>query len=102
MSDQRSGAQGQTIEELQARIAELEAENTRLASQPEDTKPLPTVGKQRWRPIVAVVLIVLATLLTPVATIAGWSRIALTNTDAFVRVYAPLAKDPQVQQYIVD
>ena len=32
----------------------------------------------------------------------GWGKTTLTDTDAFVATYAPLAHDPVVQSYIVD
>ena len=41
-------------------------------------------------------------LLAPLAVIGGWGKTTLTDTDAFVATYAPLAHDPVVQTYIVD
>ena len=45
---------------------------------------------------------VLATILAPAATIAGWARVQLTSADAFVDTFAPLADDPNVQALVTD
>lgn len=92
-----------TIAQLRAQIAELEAENAALTarlSQPSPTAP--ALPRQRWRGALAIVLIVIGSLLIPVAAVAGWSRILLTDTEAFVATYGPLANDPRVQSYITD
>ncbi len=64
-------------------------------------RPEPTT-KRPARSIVATVLIVLASLLTPLAIVGGWSRVALTNTDAFVAAAAPLVRQPAVRDYLAD
>ena len=45
---------------------------------------------------------VLATILAPAATVAGWARVQLTSADAFVDTFAPLADDPSVQAMVTD
>ncbi len=50
----------------------------------------------------AVVLVVVALLLAPVAVISAWARIQLVDTDQFVATFAPLAEEPAVQSYIGD
>jgi hypothetical protein len=48
------------------------------------------------------VLIVIGALLAPVATVASWARVQLTDTDSFVAAYAPLARDAAVQAFVAD
>ena len=52
--------------------------------------------------MVAVLLIAIATILSPVAVVAGWTRLQLTSEQAFLDTFGPLANDPQVQQYVSD
>ena len=59
-------------------------------------------GRQRWRTIVAVVLIVLGCVLAPLAGVAVWARNQVTNTDRYVRTVAPLASDPAIQTAVAD
>ncbi len=56
----------------------------------------------RWRSVLSGILIVVALLLTPIATVGAWARVQLVDTDRFVATFAPLAEDPQVQAYIAD
>ena len=95
--------------DLEARIARLEAENSALREQVA-VAPTPAVVTAsppqprktgRWRPIVAVILIVLGCILAPLAVVSGWAKATLTDTDSFVATYAPLAKDPAVKAYVV-
>jgi hypothetical protein len=65
------------------------------------TGPAPA-GRQRWRTILAVVLIVVGCVLAPLAGVAVWARNQVTNTDRYVRTVAPLASDPAIQQAIAD
>jgi hypothetical protein len=55
------------------------------------------VSRQRWRTILAVLLIVLGCVLAPLAGLAVWARNQVTNTDRYVRTVAPLAADPAIQ-----
>ncbi|GAA3640432.1 hypothetical protein [Microlunatus ginsengisoli] len=95
--------------DLQARVAALEAENRvlrdRVAAPPDTTAVAASTYTARktgrWRPFVAVILIVLGCVLAPLAIVSGWARATLTDTDNFVATYAPLAKDPAVQAYVV-
>jgi hypothetical protein len=59
-------------------------------------------SRQRWRTIVAVVLIVVGCVLAPLAGVAVWARNQVTNTDRYVRTVAPLASDPAIQQAVAD
>jgi hypothetical protein len=59
-------------------------------------------SRQRWRTILAVLLIVVGCVLAPLAGVAVWARNQVTNTDRYVRTVAPLASDPAIQQAIAD
>jgi len=63
------------------------------------TGPVP---RQRWRTIVACLLIVVGCVLAPLAGVAVWARNQVTNTDRYVRTVAPLASDPAIQAAIAD
>lgn len=101
-----------TNAELARRVAALEAENAALKSRLDEnaTQPLPDSAtavepkhKRGWGwTLLAVVLIVIGAILAPVAVVASWAKVQLTDTDAFVTTYAPLAKDPGVQAYVTD
>lgn len=97
-----------TNAELVRRVSELEAENLalrdRVAQTTDEILPEPTepIRKRRgwgWT-LLATVLIVLGAILAPVAVVASWAKVQLTDTDTFVATYAPLAHDPAVQDFI--
>lgn len=110
--------------ELLRRIDELEEENIalregaeragsagahggvtqELAPQRSAAKDTATRPHKRtwWWTVLAVVLITVGALIAPFAVVASWARVALTDTDQFVATYAPLAEDPDVQQYVTD
>lgn len=61
----------------------------------------PTVPRPpRWRRITGTALVVLGIVLAPVALIANWAVIELSDTDHFVETFAPLASDPAVQKLV--
>jgi len=102
-----------TNAELLQRLSALEAENAALrqqvAADPNATQPLPPAEvppakhHRSWAwTLLAVVLIVVGAILAPVAVVASWAKVQLTDTDSFVATYAPLAKDPGVQAFITD
>lgn len=101
-----------TNDELARRVAALEAENAALRSRLDEnaTEPLPEFApapepkhRRGWGwTLLAVVLIVIGAILAPVAVVASWAKVQLTDTDAFVATYAPLANDPGVQAYVTD
>ncbi|MGF1429864.1 hypothetical protein [Kitasatospora sp. LaBMicrA B282] len=76
---------------LRRRVAELEA-----ASGP------PAPRHHRLRSTGAVLLIVLASVLSLLAVLAVWLSDEVTDTDRFVATMAPLARDPQVQSAVSD
>lgn len=96
------------VEGLQARVAELEAELTQLRGQEAPTVVIETAAaapersSHRARSILSATVIVIALLLAPLSVVAGFARIQLTNTDAFVATFAPLADDPSVQADVQD
>ncbi|MCK2035649.1 hypothetical protein KZC51_05815 [Microbacterium sp. SSW1-49] len=90
-----------TTEELQQRLQALEAENATLrAALPSDT-PVERRSRRTWgRTLLATALITLGALLAPVAVVATWANVQLTDTERFVASYAPLADDPAIQSLI--
>ncbi|HEY8282418.1 MAG TPA: hypothetical protein VIG28_08030 [Leifsonia sp.] len=104
-----------TDEELLRRIAELEEQNADLRARVLSDTPASEDGlsagpvdaarphRRGWGwTLLAVVLIVIGAVLAPVAVVASWAKVQLTETDAFVATYAPLAHDPGVQAFITD
>lgn len=107
-----------TNSELLQRIAQLEAENAGLREtietiENDPTQPIPphdaavpstAVPRKHTRSwawtLLAAVLILIGALLAPVAVVSSWAKVQLTDTDAFVAAYAPLAKDAGVQSFV--
>jgi hypothetical protein len=50
-----------------------------------------------WRPPLAITLIVLGSVLAPVAVVGFWASNEVTNTDRYVQNMAPLISEPAVQ-----
>jgi hypothetical protein len=94
------------VARLNARIAVLESELAEARSAPPPVPPGHQTGhregRERWRTIVAGVLITLACLLAPLSVLAVWSSNTVSNTDRYVQTVAPLAKDPDVQAAVTD
>ena len=86
------------LQRLRAEVAQLRA--TGGESPPAVERP------SRWnrggRAALAVVLITLGVLLTPLSVMSVWARGQVTDTDRYVETVAPLASDPAVQQEIAD
>jgi hypothetical protein len=109
-----------TDDELRERLTALEAENAALrgelerastgvalgegeASGARTAAPPAAPHKRGWPwTLLSVVLIVIGAVLAPVAVVASWAKVQLTDTDTFVATYAPLADDPAVQAYVTD
>jgi hypothetical protein len=99
-----------TNTELLERISALEQENAalRLQSGPADATVMPsappvTAHRRSWAwTLLATVLIVVGAILAPLAVVASWAKVQLTDTDSFVATYAPLAHDPAVQAFVTD
>jgi hypothetical protein len=90
------------LERLRAEVASLRAEARRAQAAPREAVAAGRAGRQRWRTIVAVLLIVLGCVLAPLAGVAVWARNQVTNTDRYVATVAPLAEDPAIQQAVTD
>jgi hypothetical protein len=90
------------LERLRAEVATLRAQ----ARQPEATSGGGVVAgraaRQRWRTVIATLLIVLGCVLAPLAGVAVWARNQVTNTDRYLATVAPLASDPAIQNAIAD
>ncbi|MEU0783839.1 hypothetical protein ABZ341_19955 [Streptomyces sp. NPDC006173] len=84
-----NGDDAREIAELRARVAELERRR-------------PT-GQRHWvRPFFAVLLILVAAVLTPLSAVAAWSSDLIGDTDRYVSTMKPLASDPDVQDAVAD
>ncbi|MFD6751437.1 hypothetical protein ACFWDC_40915, partial [Streptomyces anthocyanicus] len=84
-----NGDDAREIAELRARVAELERRR-------------PT-GQRHWvRPFFAVLLIIVAAVLTPLSAVAAWSSDLIGDTDRYVSTMKPLASDPDVQEAVAD
>jgi hypothetical protein len=97
--------------EERAELERLRTENAALRAQvrekaaPTDTAPIETAdraGRQRWRTIVATLLIVIGCVLAPLSVAAVWTRNQVTNTDRYVATVSPLADDPAIQSAVAD
>src|SRR5690349_911934 len=89
-----TNAADNTTDDLGEEVRRLRAENARLRGDPGPRRP--------WRAALVVLLLALATVLSPAAVVAGWARIQLTSADTFVDTFAPLADDPNVQAMVTD
>ncbi|WP_229378321.1 hypothetical protein [Streptomyces sp. VRA16 Mangrove soil] len=76
---------------LRARVSELEAEQS-----------APPPRRSRLKSTLAVVLVVLAAILTPLSVVAVWSDALIGDTDRYVQTMAPLADDPDVQNAVAN
>jgi hypothetical protein len=97
--------------EERAELERLRTENAALRAQVRekaattDTAPIETAdraGRQRWRTIVATLLIVIGCVLAPLSVAAIWTRNQVTNTDRYVATVSPLADDPAIQNAVAD
>ena len=94
------------VARLNARIAALEGELAVARATPPPAVPGPSVGgrqrRERWRTIVATLLIILGCVLAPLSVVAVWSSNQISDTDQYVETVAPLAHDPDVQAAVTD
>src|SRR5688572_26619625 len=88
-------------DDVDARLAALEAENERLRQHLDDTPPTALKGG-RWRAVLSALCIVIAAILVPVSVVGSWTRVQLVDETQFVDTFAPLADDPAVQAMIID
>ncbi|MFE7188783.1 hypothetical protein [Kitasatospora sp. NPDC057541] len=85
------GDRSDELAELRARLGAVEA---RTAAAPP--------RRHRARSAFAVLLVLLACVLTPLSIAAVWTRSQITDTDRYVATMAPLAADPAVQTAVAD
>jgi hypothetical protein len=91
-----TGEERAELERLRAEVSALRARRT------EPVAAAGRVARQRWRTIVACLLIVVGCVLAPLSVVAVWCRNQVTNTDRYVQTVAPLAEDPAIQNAIAD
>jgi hypothetical protein len=102
--DSRDALTGDERAELQRLRAEVAALRVQVR-QPEAAAGAVVTRRavrQRWRTVVAVLLVVLGCVLAPLAGVAVWARNQVTNTDRYVATVTPLASDPAIQQAVTD
>ena len=78
-------------------VADIEA--TTIAPEAANTQAAPP---GRARRVVAIVLVVCVGLLSVLSVVAGYVRGELLDTDSYVEMVAPLARNPAVQAEVVD
>lgn len=81
------------LNKLRVRVQLLEEENASLK-----------VRRRRLsgRSVVAAIVLTLAVLIAPIAAMGTWARLQLVDADRFVATFAPLAEDPDVQDFVAD
>jgi hypothetical protein len=98
-----TGEERAELERLRAEVASLRAQATQVVpdggAAPPGRRPRP---RQRWRAVVATLLIVVGCVLAPLSVVAIWARNQVTNTDRYVATVSPLARDPAIQNAIAD
>ena len=83
------------LERLRAQVAATQALPQAGATPPE---PRRSPGRGRWAG--AMVLLLVAALLAPLSALATFTRATVLDTDKYLAMVAPLAKDPAVQEEI--
>ncbi|MDP9208261.1 MAG: hypothetical protein M3O65_07135, partial [Actinomycetota bacterium] len=98
-----SMAERTELERLRAEVTTLRRQ---VQGQGQGGKAGPPVaavgGRQRWRSIVATLLIVVGCVLAPLSVAAIWTRNQVTNTERYIATVTPLASDPAIQNAIAD
>ena len=66
--------------------------------------PAPATPRRtgHWRAPLAITLIILGSVLAPVAVVGYWASNEVTNTDRYVQNMAPLISDPAIQNALTD
>ncbi|GAA2759096.1 hypothetical protein [Actinopolymorpha rutila] len=92
------------VASARADAAEARAEAARMRAGEPPTPQPPSAERQRkpgqWRLPVAIALVVLGSLLAPLAVAAVWVKTEVTDTQKYVQTVAPLAREPAVQQAV--
>ena len=93
------------LERLRAEVAELRSQaaaEPAVSDQTVVTVPPARVRRQRWRSVVATLLIVIGCIMAPLSVVAVWTKNLVTDTDRYVTTVAPLARDPAIQNAVAD
>jgi hypothetical protein len=90
------------LERLRAEVTALRAQARHVEAAAKGGVVTRRAARQRWRTVVATLLIVLGCLLAPLAGVAVWARNQVTNTDRYVQTVSPLASDPAIQDAIAN
>ncbi|MBV8159737.1 MAG: hypothetical protein JO265_02325 [Acidimicrobiia bacterium] len=83
----------------------VEVEQSAQASEAEAghvARAEPSRRASAWRRLCVAVLLILGTILTPVAVLVTYAKAQVLETDRYVATVKPLASDPRVQSYIAD
>ncbi|MEU6871903.1 hypothetical protein [Streptomyces sp. NPDC046751] len=80
--------EGAELAALRARVAELEARAP--------------ARRPRARSFLAVLLVLVAAVLTPLSIVSTWAKNQIGDTDNYVAMMAPLASDPDVRAAVTD
>ncbi|WP_245205166.1 hypothetical protein [Kitasatospora sp. RG8] len=86
------------LADLRARLAAVEAHDARLAAELKARPP----AHHRVRSFFAVLLVLVVFVLTPLSLVASWTKSTITDTDRYVAMMAPLAKDPAIQAAVTN
>ncbi|GAB7182295.1 hypothetical protein ATKI12_2126 [Kitasatospora sp. Ki12] len=95
-ADGRLDGPADELAELRARLGAVEAQEARLAEQLAAAPPV-RPPRHRVRSAFAVLLILLACVLTPLSALALWARSEISDTDRYLATMAPLARDPRIK-----
>jgi len=98
VKEDSTGADDQAA--LQARIAQLEAENEALKRSSAELAEVATVSSGKGRNFAAISLAIIAALLIALAVPALWLNRMVSDTDVYVETVAPLADDPDIQNAV--
>jgi hypothetical protein len=97
-----TGEERAELERLRAEVASLRAQAQTQVLPEGGAAPPGRPPRQRWRTVVATLLIVLGCALAPLSVVAVWARNQVTNTDRYLATVTPLASDPAIQNAIAD
>jgi hypothetical protein len=91
------------LERLRAEVADLRSQAAAAPSAAEPPVVPPSrPRRQRWRSVVATLLIVIGCILAPFSVAAVWAKNQVTNTDRYVETVTPLASDPAIQNAVAN
>jgi hypothetical protein len=91
------------LERLRAEVADLRSQVSAAPVVVEQPVVVPPrVRRQRWRSVVATLLIVIGCILAPLSVVAVWAKNQVTDTDRYVATVTPLASDPAIQNAVAD